>query len=339
MAVAQSPEQIHRKLTSSLGAMPPMVHHLMMFNYYTVAEKVGLDRLYPRLFIVMDTNQVLSYLIARARNRGHPLDQLLSDEYAYISAPQYIEVEVSNHMNDIAKEKKLDINRLRDIWYTEVRPKIDIHSNISRWAWREASTRIGRIDPDDAPFIALYLDIGADVILSRDGHIRDVMGSFAWTPGRAKWASVRVREGVVALFVIHPVGTSAARALGIIAWTVLDSLMWLLESIIDGIRHGIERIIDWFSGLPEWLRFVIVGGALALYVWHQDRIHEKINDLIAKLIEWAKLLMGILERIVTWVDDKATFLGGLLILLLKSVLAGTEELVTLRYSNNRIESI
>jgi predicted nucleic acid-binding protein len=305
---------------------------MMMFNYYTVAEQVGLDRLYPRLFIVMDTNQVLSYIIARARNRSHPLDQLLSDEYAYISAPQHIEVEVSNHMHEIAAEKKLDINKIWAIWNTEIRPRIDIRSNISKWAWMEASTRIGRIDPDDAPFLALYLDMGADVILSRDGHIRDIMGSRAWTPGRAKWASVRIREGVVSLFVIHPVGTNAARALGIIAWTVLDSLMWLLESIIEAIKAGVERVITWFLELPGWLKAVIIGSALALYYRYRDGIHQKVDDFIAKLIEWANLLAGLLDRVVTWINFKAAFLGGLLVLLLKSVMKGTEELIVLRYS-------
>lgn len=332
MAVAQSPEQLHQKITSSLGAMPSMVHYLMMFNYYTVAEKVGLDRLCPRLLIVMDTNQVFNYLISRARNKSHPLDQLLSDEYVYISAPQHIDVEVSNHMNEIATEKKLDANNMWTIWNMEVRPRIDVRSNISRLAWMEASSRLGHIDPDDVPFLALYLDIGADVILSYDSHIRDIMGSSAWTPGRAKWASVRIREGVVSLFVIHPVGTNAARALGIIAWTVLDSLMWLLQSIVDGIRSGIERIIAWFSELPGLLQMAIIGGAFAIYSWNREKIHQKVDDLIAKLIEWTNMLMDIFGRLVTWIDDKATFLGGLLVLLLKSVMVGTEELTALRYS-------
>jgi hypothetical protein len=235
-------------------------------------------------------------------------------------------------MIEIAIDKKIDLNRLRTIWNTEIRPRIDIHSNISRKAWEEASTMIGCADPDDTPFIALYLDMGADVILSRDGHIRDVLGSFAWTPGRAKWASIRIREGVVSLFVIHPVGTNAARALGIIAWTLLDSLMWIFNSIIEGIRNGIEWVVDWFSRLPVWLQTVIIGGAAFLYLRHKEGVGQRLNDLITKLVEWATVLKEILTRIITWVSDKVSFLGGLLFLLLKSVMIGSEELVTLRYS-------
>jgi hypothetical protein len=135
----------------------------------------------------------------------------------------------------------------------------------------------------------------------------------------------------VSLFVIHPVGSNAARALGIIAWALLDSLFWLLNAIIEGAQNSIRSVTEWFRDLPEWLQMVVFGGALALFFKHQDAIAQWIDSMVERFVSWVNLIAGFLERVIGWSIKWSKFLGGLLMLLLKSVLECTDELIHLRY--------
>jgi len=330
---------IHQRLTARLGALPAEAHHLMMLNFFEIANLLEVANLFPRLVIVVDTNQVLSYALAVARHRSHPLDQLLVDEYVVMCSPCDLVFEVEEHLDEFAAREGVPPPALRAAWEGKIRPRIDIQSYVSRMAMDEARSLVGRRDPKDAPFMALYLDLGADAMLTRDHALRDAVGEFAWTPGRAKWGAIRVRAGVVSLFLIHPIGSTAASALANLAWVVLDSLWWAIESVTSALEEGIDAASKWLSGLPDWAQALLAIGAVVALAKYGEEVAATLKVIGEKLVQVAAWILAFLRKLFEWIGRWLRTLSALLSLLLSDVWAGANELIRPRYGSGNSGSV
>lgn len=331
MAIPTDPRHIYSGLTRRLGAVPPVVHKAMMLNFYAIANQVGLDNLYPRLLVVMDTNQTLSYAIAQARGKSHPMDELLEDQYACIVSSPMLETEFTRNASGVATAKKLPASALLEVWQSRIRPRVDLLSGASQRAWAEADRVIGPIHRNDVPFMAVFLDLSADVVVSWDHSFKATLGSFAWTPAQAKWASIRIREGVIALYALHPLGTSAARAIALILWTIMASLIKMACEAWKALKDAVSDVVKSAEKLPGWMQLGLLALGYSYATRNADKITQWFDRTKETIRRWARWASDKLGAFVTWLRRWTNILAELIGLLVEAVLVAANELAGVRY--------
>ena len=108
--------------------------------------------------LVCDTNVVFSALIAGGKTR-----ELLLNDQLTLYAPEYFFTELDNHRDEITAKSSLSddqFTQLRTVLFgdIEVVPKAEFADQLPR-----SRRLIGETDPDDVPFVALALHLGADI--------------------------------------------------------------------------------------------------------------------------------------------------------------------------------
>lgn len=258
--------------------------------------------IFPQLRLVIDTNAVLEELVFLVRSRKNPaartnLQEVIDSGAVAAFAPSKLREEVARHIPRLAVERGIPEEALARAWrqyesrikYVDVGPVSD-------------AAAIEVADPDDLPFVYLYREINADAVLTRDRHIR-LMGArsvrlealiHVREYARAKAPEVMLKAGAVVVTI--PVA-------------VVGQALWGLS----------KAAVRKFAGLPPWLQFLLLGGALAVGINPRSRraVLNSVSPLVAKLKEPAAALTQVLgtlaeefHRAQTEVDSKQILLGN-----------------------------
>lgn len=116
--------------------------------------------------LVLDTNILFSALIAGGKTR-----KIIITGNQNLHEPEYTFTELEKHHKTIKRKTELDgsdLQLLLNIILEQINivPKAEFENQIP-----QAEKIIGKIDPDDVPFLALALDLNADV-WSDDKHFQ-----------------------------------------------------------------------------------------------------------------------------------------------------------------------
>ncbi len=118
--------------------------------------------------IVIDTNVVFAMLRSRSRRLRHILGQKDLEFYT----PTFLIVEIFKHKERILKSTKAAEEEVNEYLYT-ILSKINFvnESTISPGSFVEAFRLCGGVDEKDVPFVALALELEAD-LWTRDTELK-----------------------------------------------------------------------------------------------------------------------------------------------------------------------
>lgn len=233
----------------------------------------------PQISLIIDTNAVLQDLLfivksQKKRSARTDLQEAVDSGAVVALAPFKLRDEVAEKIPVLAAKEHVSEDALLRAW-VEYRPRIRFVDEGTISAEEEAAA----VDPDDLPFVRLYLKVDADAVLSRDRHIRAMgahsVGREALTHARdyarAKAPEVKLRVGAMAVTVPPVAGTYA---------------LWKLSALA----------VKKFSGLPPWAQLGLLAGALAVGVTPRGRkaVTTAVSPLTTKLKGTAPLLLQLL---------------------------------------------
>jgi len=210
-------------------------------SIYRLCEQFpGLEELFdlPKPYeFVTDSNAAIREVLFTSkyrRNESARTDLRESREsgIAKIIAPLELKTEMDRHLPTLALEKGVEVDKLRQDWQ-ELQTYIEFREVVE---YELPQTRVA--DPNDLPFVKLYLSSNADAVLTYDKHI-SMMGAQALKPdeirfvrdyARTKAPEVTLRVGGV-----------------LIGGVAIGSLIALLKLVVFALRS--------FLKLPWNIRF------------------------------------------------------------------------------------
>jgi predicted nucleic acid-binding protein len=215
-------------------------------KYPSFAKLFGMG---TQIRFVIDTNIVLDELLFVTTKRGKDsartaLREVLDSGLAITIAPTKLHEEVNRHIPRLALERSVPEEAFRQAW-VELQTQIEFR-DVKENPFPGQSLR----DPDDIPFLELYLSSGVDAVLTRDKDIA-AMGAKALGPevlrpmrdyARAKSPEVSLRIGGVVVVGIPVV-----------------SLVAVLKVLATALRS--------FRNLRPELQLLLLGGVV-LAVFH-----------------------------------------------------------------------
>jgi predicted nucleic acid-binding protein len=124
----------------------------------------------PRIRLVIDTNIVLQELLFVTKGRRlssarSALREVLDCGIVVTIAPIKLQEEVNRHLPRLAEAEHIPVEKLRFAWL-EFQARIEFRQT-------EQFARLERtvVDPDDVPFVTLYLNSNVDAVLTHDKDI------------------------------------------------------------------------------------------------------------------------------------------------------------------------
>jgi len=221
-------------------------------KYPSLSELLGLR---PQIRFVIDTNIVLDELLFVTTKRRKAfartaLREVLDSGVAVTIAPTKMHEEVNRHIPRLARERSVPEERFRQAW-------VELQAQIEFRDVRDVKEGLpGRNvrDPDDLPFVILYLSSGVDAVLTRDLDI-PAMGAKALGPealvpvrdyARAKSPEVSLRFGGVLVVGIPIVSLVASLKLLSMALRAFRNLspelqLLLLGGVVLAALHPTSR--------------------------------------------------------------------------------------------------
>ena len=269
-----------------------------------------------KIKIVVDANIIISEVIAYfKKGKSHFLD-LLNHAIIEAFAPSYIIEELGEHIEEITKKTK---KTEEETWTTiklQFLSKIKLKEvkNKGMGGYSELIDILKERDPDDIPYMILYLSEDADTILSKDHHFIGLSGIFTMQKvGHLKKVLYDIERGNLALLVTIDVLPKLVIYLARIIITILILVVKALSDFavkaIETLKNGTKKFIEWFSGLtPEGkvvgviLSLISAGIAYAYRDWIQKNIIEPLKDVISeiitRIIQFFKQLGSLLKDLI-----------------------------------------
>lgn len=233
----------------------------------------------PQISLVIDTNAVLQdllFIVKSQKNRSARTDlqEVIDSGAAVALAPFKLRDKVIAKIPVLAAKEKVPEEALLRAW-VEYRPRIRFLDE----GVISAEEEVSAVDPDDLPFVRLYLKVEADAVVSRDQHIRAMgahsVGREALTHvrdyARAKAPEVKLRVGAMAVSVPPAAGAYA---------------LWKLSALA----------VKKFSGLPPWAQLGLLAGAVAVGASPRGRkaVSTAVSPLATRLKGAAPVLLELL---------------------------------------------
>ncbi len=222
----------------------------------------------PRIRFVIDTNIVLDELLFVATKRKKDsartaLREVLDSGMVVTIAPKKMHEEVNRHIPRLARERGVPEGGFHQAWL-ELQARIEFH-DVKESAFASQNVT----DPDDVPFVDLYLKSGADAVLTRDKDI-SAMGAKAFGPevllpvrdyARAKSPEVGLRIGgvlVIGIPIVSLVAVLKLLALALRSFRNLSpevQLMLLGAALLAALHPRSQKAISaGFSSLAAGLK-------------------------------------------------------------------------------------
>ena len=197
---------------------------------------------------VTDSNAAIREVLFTSKYRRNEsartdLRESLESGIAKIIAPLELKTEMDRHLPTLALEKGVEVDKLRQDWQ-ELQTYIEFREVVE---YELPQTRVA--DPNDLPFVELYLNSNADAVLTYDKHI-SMMGAQALKPDELRF--VRDYARTKAPEVTLRVGG------GLIGGVAIGSLIALLKLVVLALRS--------FLKLPVEYQILVIGGLVLAFL-------------------------------------------------------------------------
>jgi predicted nucleic acid-binding protein len=233
----------------------------------------------PKPFeFVADSNAAIREVLFTSKYRRNEsartdLRESVESGVVRIIAPIELKVEMDRHIPNLALEKGIAEAKLRQEWQ-ELQTYIEFREVVE---CRLPSFMVA--DPDDLPFVGLYLGSSADAVLTYDKHI-SLMGARSVKPdairfvrdfARSKAPEVTLRVGGV-----------------LIGGVAIGSLIALLRLVVSALRS--------FLKLPVEYQLLVVAGLVLAFAYPASR--KAIFNSLSALTPALKIPANVVLEIV-----------------------------------------
>lgn len=217
-----------------------------------------------RIAMVLDADVVQQELRWRVRRRKKQdartgLHEAIASGVIIPFAPTFLDLEIEEHLEDIAKETGAGIEDVRVEWQ-DFRKLLHFYAPKERPKLTEAEIA----DPDDLPYIAAANELGVP-IYSRDQHYR------------------RMQAPVISVL-IDGTARSYARSSSVRIAVMMGSTFTVTLSFeaIGAAVRGIKRIASWLDELHPVVQVAIIAGGIVALA------HPKSREKLAAGWNWVK---------------------------------------------------
>lgn len=280
--------------------------------------------------LVVDANNIIRALLQYAKGKASLLFKLADNPIFMLYAPKEAEKEV---LAALHKKKNIDIVKALEGW-SKLKTILKFDRVRSEEALLGAKELIGRRDPKDVAFVALYLQIGAAGILTDDKDYDHPLISKTNIEQVGEMVA-RFHRGMLSFVVLHDLAPITIKALFdllvVTVRSIFDLLKFLYETISGIAAHAMSRIIKAIANLPSWVKAVVlgilVGAGVALI------LDEKLRSNIIEAIRsaWNKIRPKI-EALIKWIEENSDSIMQKMIVLAPYVEATT--MVLLKLADN-----
>jgi predicted nucleic acid-binding protein len=118
------------------------------------------------MILIIDTNEIISALIRDSSSR-----RILLSPRFFFYTPDFTLTEIQRHIPLIERKTSLSRKDVLLLLNTLMERVQVMELKTYEHKYKEAKSLIGKIDPDDVPFIALALSLPNDGIWSSDKHL------------------------------------------------------------------------------------------------------------------------------------------------------------------------
>ncbi len=283
-----------------------------------------------KIKIVIDANIIISEIISYFKRGKSHLLRILDHTIIEAVAPKYIIEEINEHIDDIMKKTNKTANEiwnvLRTIYFSKIR-LVPINQR-GYIGFAKLIESLKKKDPDDMPYLILYLSDNADAILSRDNDLIELNGVFTFkNVGHLKRVLYEIERGNLALFITVDILPRLIIYLGRLIitaiFTVIKALYDFAVKAIEAIKSGLKKFVDWFSELTPFGKFsaIFIGiiSAVSIYEhreWIKKNIIDPIKDFVSEIIEG---IIQFFKRLINLLEDLVYISVELVMLMIKSI--------------------
>lgn len=263
--------------------------------------------------LVVDTNSIIRALLQYAKGKTSLLFKLLENPIFRLYAPKQAEQEV---ISSLHRKKKVNIDKALEGW-SKLKNVLKFDDAKSKQAILGAQELIGKRDPKDVAFVALYLQIGAVGIVTDDKDYDHPLISKTNIENVGEMVA-RFHRGVLSFVVLHdlaPVTLKVLFDLLVIAVkSLFDILKFLYELVTSIAGHTVAKLIELIGNLPSWIRDLILGILLGAGI--ALLLNEKLrtNIIQAILSVWDQVKPKLIA-LLDWIKDNADLIIEKIIML------------------------
>jgi predicted nucleic acid-binding protein len=166
MQVNTTIRSVDKTLEDLTKSLPPDMINWLKQRFESVFQNLtGLDFAGIRVDFVVDTNSIINSLLRYAQGKDSILFRMINNPIFRFHAPAFIENEVSKFI--LTAKKKIDKDKIFEGW-RKIKRVLKVGTEISTNALILSNIIIGKRDPKDVPFVAMFLDLGAKNIITYD---------------------------------------------------------------------------------------------------------------------------------------------------------------------------
>jgi predicted nucleic acid-binding protein len=317
MDIDDTIRSVEQSLDDLTRPLPPEAIIWFKQRFESVVQNLlGLNSVTIKIDFVIDTNTIISSLLRYAKGKESILFRLTNDPIFKFHAPSDLEFEVNKYIQ--TNEKKFDKNKLIEGWKS-LKNVLTIGSPVSINALTLANIIIGDRDPKDARFVAMYIDIGAEKIITYD---RDFEHSLLQTLKIDKVGPfvAGVYRGLFSFFLLNDLTPAAVEFFGQLILEFVNVLFDTVKLLLDffaavsqnAINEALDLLSNFFPQARSWIESDAVNVALIILAFVTAGaiiINKNIRGNLQQIFSLiTRSLQPMIENLITWLTESIKLL-------------------------------
>lgn len=288
-----------------------------------------------KMSFVVDANVIVSSILRHVKGEGSILMKLAGNPLFELLAPAELEREVAEAIEEKAAKEGIRKAKLLKAWQ-KIKRSIKVSEVRSRRALEMARRLMGRRDPKDVPYVAMFVEMEASGVLTYDDDYEESPDIKRFNIDQLNEAVASFHRGLFMFVMFADVGTPMLGAFGELCLqfikTLLNWLVMLMQIAATAISKGIHGLFSLFSRIPSGIQQMVLWGllfgAIGVGAWlyfdkdARGKAKEKIGAVwsrikseIKKIISWISGALGVFMKHVK-VIAHYTALGATVVLML-----------------------
>ena len=270
--------RIEDSIGSIVASIPPQLSAYLKSEFEKFLPKLMGKKVKAEAHLVIDASQAIAELIGYVKKGKSTVIELAKEPFLKLYAPEKIDSEIEEHIDEVAKKKGIDAGKLRDVWKNVLRPLGHIGESSEIIAqFRGFATMVAR-DPEDAPYVALSFTTEMHGIVTKDKDISDQPEVRTWRVSNVARTITLLKQGSFSFFI-------SARLLVPLLQAVFEMVITFLAALFEfAVKIGrlfvalAERFVEGLGGLPDWAQLLLLVAGIALVAYEKTR-----NEIIGSI--------------------------------------------------------
>jgi len=296
------------KLTQDFRYTQPDLLHEAKRYFEKTLHSIGKYEL--ELVLIVDANIIFQEGLSLTKKGKSSLISISKSPFCRLLGPTWLLKELDKKIPIVAKENEVNERDLREA-VNEIIKNISIVEVRSENAYRLAASILGSRDPEgkDVPYVALYLTVKSNGILTADDDIAVQSTIKTWNKvGFAGKIVSSFERGSISFLILGNELPIALAALYEVTMAVLSGIWNAVKVIGNALLSIAASGVVALSELPDWVILAIAIATVVVAFWKEARerliknifkpILKTIIEMLKGIYEIMKDVLLALERIV-----------------------------------------